>query len=380
MKIRSIRLLMVLLFGAAAFPSTAQNITGIWRGYFISQGIEQYKFELQVEQKGNNTLTGVTYSYLDTRFYGKATLTGFFNTGSNSALVQETKTVELRMGVGSSACIMKCRFDYVKSGNEEFLEGTFTSAYEKSDPRHGIKKGENCGGGRVYLRKVETSDFYVEPFLREKPTVRKPVPQSAPTKIDVPATDKPVAKTTPKTTPARTTPARTPGAKTPANTSPPVAKTRTPDRPKTDSIKKIQPPVVIQQTPKERTPKPVFTLPKETRSRNNELTETVVVRNEEVQVRLYDNGEIDGDTISVYLDNRLILSKKGLTTAPLVLSVKLNEENPEHTLVMVAENMGRIPPNTSLMIVYDGDKRYQVRITSTDQKNAMVRFRYQPSE
>jgi hypothetical protein len=44
---------------------------------------------------------------------------------------------------------------------------------------------------------------------------------------------------------------------------------------------------------------------------------------------------------------------------------------------MVAENMGRIPPNTSLMIVQDGDKRYQVSITSTEQKNAMVRFRYQ---
>jgi hypothetical protein len=29
------------------------------------------------------------------------------------------------------------------------------------------------------------------------------------------------------------------------------------------------------------------------------------------------------------------------------------------------------------MIVQDGDKKYQVRITSTNQKNAMVRFRYQ---
>jgi hypothetical protein len=27
------------------------------------------------------------------------------------------------------------------------------------------------------------------------------------------------------------------------------------------------------------------------------------------------------------------------------------------------------------MIVQDGDRRYQVRITSTEQKNAMVRFK-----
>jgi hypothetical protein len=55
----------------------------------------------------------------------------------------------------------------------------------------------------------------------------------------------------------------------------------------------------------------------------------------------------------------------------------MTEYEPELVLVMVAENLGRIPPNTSLMIVQDGDKRYEVRITSTEQKNAMVRFRYQ---
>jgi hypothetical protein len=55
----------------------------------------------------------------------------------------------------------------------------------------------------------------------------------------------------------------------------------------------------------------------------------------------------------------------------------MDASSPEHTLIMVAENMGRIPPNTSLMIVQDGNKRYQVSITSTEQKNAMVRFRYE---
>jgi hypothetical protein len=55
----------------------------------------------------------------------------------------------------------------------------------------------------------------------------------------------------------------------------------------------------------------------------------------------------------------------------------MDEANPDHVLVMVAENLGRIPPNTSLMIVQDGEKRHQVSITSTEQKNAMVRFRYQ---
>ena len=101
------------------------------------------------------------------------------------------------------------------------------------------------------------------------------------------------------------------------------------------------------------------------------------MNNEEIQVRFYDNGEVDGDTISVYLDGKPLVTNKRLSTVPITLTLKMDPSNPEHTLVMVAENMGTIPPNTSLMIVQDGDKRYQASITSTEQKNAMVRFRYE---
>ena len=55
----------------------------------------------------------------------------------------------------------------------------------------------------------------------------------------------------------------------------------------------------------------------------------------------------------------------------------MDEDNTEHELVMVADNLGRIPPNTSLMIVEAGEKRYDVRISSTEQKNAVIRFKYQ---
>jgi hypothetical protein len=101
------------------------------------------------------------------------------------------------------------------------------------------------------------------------------------------------------------------------------------------------------------------------------------VSDDEIVVKFYDNGEIDDDTISVYLDGKPLVMNQRLSTNAITLKVKMDEDNPEHTLVMVAENLGRIPPNTSLMIVQDGDNRYQASITSTEQKNAMVRFRYQ---
>lgn len=133
------------------------------------------------------------------------------------------------------------------------------------------------------------------------------------------------------------------------------------------------------QPPAKTIERPALKLPTVTRSRSNELIQTLTVQNADVQIKLYDNGEIDGDTISVYLDNKLVLANKGLSAAPITLNLKMEQDGEEHVLVMVAENMGRIPPNTSLMIVNDGEKRYEVRVTSTEQKNAMVRFRYKPT-
>ena len=161
----------------AFFPlkGISQNLTGIWRGYFITESGEQYKYELQIDQNRSNRLSGVSYSYLDTRFYGKATLSGNFTKTSKAALIQEIKTVEVKMSGGSIACIMKCAFTWSKSGKEEFLEGSFTSIYEKTDPLMGARRGGNCGGGNVFLRKVPTSDFYVEPFLRNKTTTTKDI-------------------------------------------------------------------------------------------------------------------------------------------------------------------------------------------------------------
>lgn len=339
-----------IVFVLSGSKAGAQDITGIWRGYFVSEGNDQYKIEVQIKQSAKNGLTCVTYAYLNKIFYGKATATGFFNSTSKTALIQETKTVELRMSTSSVACIMKYFLNYSTSGNEKFLEGVYSSKYEKTDKSSGAIKGGGCGGGQVFLRKVALSDFYVEPFLRDTPE-----------KVNPPVQEK---KSTPKPAPQ----------KIEKKAEKPAEPVQEKEEPKPAEKPVIVPPVVKEE-PKKEAPKPIA-VPATTRSRKNELTQTLNLKNEEISVRIYDNGVIDDDTISVYLDNVLVLSNKRLSTTPITLNLKLNEDNPEHILVMVAENMGRIPPNTSLMIVYDGDKRYQVRITSTEQMNAMVRLRY----
>lgn len=349
--------------------SAAQDLTGIWKGYFISDGGEYYKLEFQVSQGGSYGVSGVSYSYLDVRFYGKATMTGSFIKTSSSFRIREIRTVEVKSTLGGATCIMNYNFKYSRSGKEQFLEGTYLGKYEGKYTRPDSKWGD-CGGGKVYLRKVTQSDFYVEPFLRNKiKTTTKPViinkppvkKDSVKTKITTPVVKKPVVTTKPpvitKKPPVVTKPPVTTKTVT-KTTNPPVTKT------KTDSIKTKITPLVI-------TPKPAVL-----KSRSNELVKALTVSSSDVTVKLFDNGEIDGDTISVYFDNKLVLSAKGLTASPLVVTLKLDDENTDHELVMVAENLGRIPPNTSLMIVESGGQRFDVRITSTEQKNAVVRFRY----
>ncbi|HEX5653393.1 MAG TPA: hypothetical protein VFX58_09985, partial [Chitinophagaceae bacterium] len=353
----------------------AQDITGIWKGYFISDGGQYYKLEFQIANNAGYATTGVSYSYLDVRFYGKATMTGNYLKGSKKLRIKEVRTVEVKSLLGGITCIMNYELYYSRSGNEEFLEGTYLGRNEHPLSVDTSYWGD-CGGGKVSLRRVTTSDFYVEPFLRKKGS-SSPVTKTPST---TPKTNPPA---TTKKTPAVTKPTTRQPVTTKPQAKPPIVKkpvTKPTDntpvtRSSTDTSKKVLPPAIVKKAPDV----PVAT-PNALKSRTNELVKSLVVHDENVTVKLYDNGEIDDDTISVYLDKKLVLSAKRLTAAPLIIKLKMDEDNSVHELVMVAENLGRIPPNTSLMIVESGEQRFDVRITSTEQKNAVVRFRYEKSK
>jgi hypothetical protein len=369
----SILLTSQFLLGFTTF-SNAQTIDGVWRGYFITDDGEQYRLEIQVKKNASNAVQGVSYSYLDVRFYGKATMTGSYNKATKKLRVYEIKTVEIKSSTGDGASIMNYDLEYSKSGKEEFLEGTYLGKPEIKDGPNPYNWGQS-GGGKVFLRRVAESSFYVEPFLRNTPSVTKAKP-NAPNNnktamADIKPKTPPVTNNTVKTNkPAPPVVQKTPPVQTPA--TPNTAKVNTPvlvPENKTE-VKTIPPPVA--KTNDLPVPKPAIF-----KTRTNELMKSLVVNSNTVTIKLYDNGEIDDDTISVYVDNKLMLAKKRLSTVPIILNLTLDNDGDEYEIVMVAENLGRIPPNTSLMVVDAGDKSYKVQITSTEQKNAMVRLRYE---
>ena len=177
-----------------------------------------------------------------------------------------------------------------------------------------------------------------------------------------------VTKPKPTTTTATKKPATT--SKPPATKKPQPAATKEPQlrqagAPKIDSSR------ASSGTPRlarDLFPPPPAVLVK----RSNPLAKRIELPAGEIKVSLYDNGQIDDDTVSIYHNNVLIKSRARLSETPITFTLAVNGTEPYHEIIMVAENLGSIPPNTSVMIITAGTERHEVFISSTEQKNAKV--------
>jgi len=123
-------------------------------------------------------------------------------------------------------------------------------------------------------------------------------------------------------------------------------------------------------------PEPVKEKEPELEKRNNELVKEITVDNDSLSVTLYDNGEIDGDSITLIYNDKILTTHQRLTDKPLTFYIKIAKgANARNELIMYAENLGSIPPNTALMVIYDGKKRYELNIKSTEKTNGAVSFK-----
>lgn len=363
------KFILVTLAVFTGLISFSQKINGQWRGYFDSKGdivlsgANNTEYVLELEISGG-TVTGYSYSYFQgRRYYVICKLDGVYDKSSKSIKVTETERIKGNTPPDFSDCLQVHYLTYSKEGNVEQLSGSWKSA-------PGQRPG--CGDGSTTLtRRTLSNDLSTynkaktdTPAVAKKETTPKPktaikktvppsIAKTTPAPPAKPKTTAPVVKNTTKPKPNNTVKA------------PPVARAA-PDKKEmpaiiTPEIKKIEGTTEV---------KPIEGFEK----RKTELLKTIQIENENFTVDLYDNGEVDGDSVSVFYNGKLILSHKRLSEKPISLTLDASTGKAVNELTMYAENLGEIPPNTALMVVRDGDKRYEVRISSDYKNSGTIHF------
>jgi len=105
--------------------------------------------------------------------------------------------------------------------------------------------------------------------------------------------------------------------------------------------------------------------------RKDHLQQTVDIASDSLFLSFYDNGVVDGDSISVYLNDQQVIGSTKLKSVATKKTIYVGGMT-EIRLLLVAENLGTIPPNTGLLVIRDGDKTYQVNFTADMQTNASI--------
>ena len=352
------RVLIAIVFFLFSNTLIAQKINGQWRGYFNSNGDivlssgDNTEYVLELEVNGS-VITGYSYSYFQNRrYYVICSLSGTYYKSTKSMKVTETARVKGFTPPEWSDCLQTHILTYQKEGTNEELTGRWVTAPGQV--------GE-CGKGLTTLtRRTISKDLSSynksrsgTPFSAQKPVAKPRTVKPPIVKQGTKKTPPPVVKNNPKPKPAEI--------------APPVAKT--------EPVQRDIPDIIVPEKKAQQGPiiKPSN---KSFEKRSSDLIKTIEISNPTFKIDLYDNGDIDGDSVSLFYNGKLLLSHKRLTDKPLSLSLDASTGDETNELTMYAENLGTIPPNTALMIVTDGDKRYEVRIASDLKKSGTIRFVY----
>jgi len=395
------KIIPLILFVFISTSLSAQDFTGQWKGEFIDKstsftgwGGDRCEYVLELECSGTS-VSGYSYTYFSDggkRYYTICKLSGTIDKASKSVEVKEIERTKTNVPVTIRNCFQIHRLTYFKKDDEQSLEGSWVPVPNQQG---------DCGFGTTILsRRVlqKNPAYFNNPVTKTAPLVKPKTTKSAP----------PVVKTVPKKTTPPVAVKKQPTApivKVPPKktTVPPVTKAQpkktTAPIVKKDSKKVTEPTTTRTEPDKkgntERIDPPTNNLPmpdpvvrKEPdqnkvlddsyKKRNSELIKTIEIDSTSFTVALYDNGEIDGDSISLFFNGKLLLSHKLLIDKPLRLTLDVDPKHDVNELIMYAENLGTIPPNTALMVVNDGDNRYEVRISSDLQKSGVIRFIHKP--
>jgi hypothetical protein len=108
--------------------------------------------------------------------------------------------------------------------------------------------------------------------------------------------------------------------------------------------------------------------------RQDDILSRIVTRADSIVITISDNEIVDGDTITIFHNNEILVSRLFVSSKPYRVVIPLTESAPTHEFVLVANNLGSIPPNTALVVIDAGRERYQLKAAADMKKNAVIVF------
>lgn len=318
----------------------AQIITGVWAGR-----INKKKTELKIIQRGDSLL-GTSYYYESENNYRRYSIRGYFDANTNQAVWWDDQLLEEKSGRYSLSSPGKIPYlstaDFNCPGSDKmFLDGNAFLINDRED----IK-------GPVHLEKTTTPVFGDEwDFIIDNYTSGG----NDPDLIDSVAA-------------LATKPVFSPLKKQEEPGRPEKIAAKTKAKEKTETGLPGTPVTLQKNQPVQNNIEHKF------RQREKLIGAEIPLAGDSIELRFYDNAEIDGDSISLFLNNRVIFQHIRLTAAAYIIKLPVNELSDTNELVMVAENLGAIPPNTSYMVALCDGRRYEAVLFSTEQSSAVVRL------
>lgn len=331
----------------------AQRMSGQWIGGFTSADDpsgSSTDYVLEIEVAGTQ-VSGYSYTYFSMsgkRYFVICRLKGSFDKGSKSLSVNEVETVKTNTPPDFKNCHQSHELTYLKQADKEILLGKWKP----------VEKGSDCGKGNTSLERK---------LLITTPPTSKKDEKSSPKKIEPnPAQQKIVAESDPKPNPS----------------------IKKPTEDKTHTLPKGNQQSLTEKSGEKKVePKPVMPMEggkaknlsesakEKLTQRNAQLIKTIEVTGPSIKIDIYDNGQVDGDTVSIFMNGVLLIPAKMLTAKPITININVNETDDVYDIVMFAESLGTIPPNTAFMVVTTATNRYEINITSTEQTSGSIRLK-----
>ena len=339
----------------------AQNFEGQWKGTFTTyDSTESDEYVLELQKGSGNEIGGFSYTYFyerGQRYFTICKVIGTVDPASRTVTVTEVERIKGINPPGTSDCFQTHTLTYFKGPDGETLEG-------KWKPAPGF--GRNCGFGTTSLSRRLLSSLKTPKTLAGGRTRAGHVPEGTGA----------ARKTVDSTARATRRPPAPKPATGPATGKPSTAATRKPapaNKPRDSVTLKMQsggdhlsgPPTVSTQ---------VTPPPPQVRQRQDNVIQTIDLSSPEIKIEIYDDGIIDHDTVTVYFNGKAVVYKSMISHDPIRVTLRALPDR-DNDLILYADNLGDIPPNTALMVVHVGDDQYDVRVTSDLEHNGVVRFR-----